>query len=156
MGFRVVVAEKPAVPAAPSPPPAAPPSVDLAGKPVQAPIAATLRETGKVQIYVNFATDQDKPLLTSEPVLMELLATLQGDQTLRIELVGHTDSLGGAPYNLDLSQRRAAAIYLWLIQHGVDSGRLRSDGHGLMEPIADNSTEWGRALNRRVEAKAIK
>jgi outer membrane protein OmpA-like peptidoglycan-associated protein len=69
--------------------------------------------------------------------------------------VGHTDSQGSAPYNLDLSQRRAAAVYLWLIQHGIDSGRLRSDGRGLMEPIADNETETGRALNRRVEVKAL-
>ena len=61
---------------------------------------------------------------------------------------------GSAPYNLDLSQRRAAAVYLWLIQHGVDSGRLRSDGRGLMEPIADNTSESGRALNRRVEVKS--
>jgi outer membrane protein OmpA-like peptidoglycan-associated protein len=128
----------------------------LAGKPIQAPVAKTLRETGRVQLYANFATDQEKPLPSSEPVLQELLATLQGDGALRVELIGHTDNQGAAQYNLDLSQRRAAAVYLWLIQHGVDSGRLRSDGRGLMEPIADNATEWGRALNRRVEVKAIR
>jgi outer membrane protein OmpA-like peptidoglycan-associated protein/protein tyrosine phosphatase (PTP) superfamily phosphohydrolase (DUF442 family) len=130
------------------------PAVDLTGKPIQAPIAATLRETGKVQLYINFATDQDKPLPSSEPVLQELLATLKGDGALRVILIGHTDNQGSGPYNLDLSQRRAAAVYLWLIQHGMASGRLRSDGRGLMEPIADNATEWGRALNRRVEVKA--
>ena len=59
---------------------------------------------------------------------------------LRVDLIGHTDSQGSAPYNLDLSQRRAAAVYLWLIQHGLESSRLRSDGRGLMEPIADNAT----------------
>jgi outer membrane protein OmpA-like peptidoglycan-associated protein len=88
-------------------------------------------------------------------VLQELLATLQGAPELKVELIGHTDSQGSAPYNLDLSQRRAAGVYLWLIQHGVESGRLRSDGRGLMEPIADNDTDAGRALNRRVEVKAI-
>jgi hypothetical protein len=62
---------------------------------------------------------------------------------------------GSAPHNLDLSQRRAAAVFLWLVQRGIDSGRLRSDGRGLMEPIADNATEPGRALNRRVEAKVV-
>jgi outer membrane protein OmpA-like peptidoglycan-associated protein len=161
-GFRVVVAAAAQPSPAPAPPPAAPaapparPAVDMTGKPIQAPVAATLRETGRVQLYVNFATDQSKPLPSSEPVLQELLAALQGDPTLKVELVGHTDSQGGAPYNLDLSQRRAAAVYLWLIQHGVDSGRLRSDGRGLMEPIADNTTEWGRALNRRVEVKAVR
>ena len=149
-GFRVT-----AVPGSMPAASAAAPVVDATGNPVQAPIAATLRATGRVQLYVNFATDKDKPLPSSEPVLQELLATLQGDPALRVELVGHTDSQGSAPYNLDLSQRRAAAVYLWLIQHGVDSGRLRSDGRGLMEPIADNETEAGRALNRRVEVKAL-
>ncbi|MBV8188969.1 MAG: OmpA family protein [Alphaproteobacteria bacterium] len=166
-GFEVVVAPPATAPAATPPPaPAAPPatqtasaerpSVDMTGKPIQAPVAETLRKTGRVQLYVNFATDQEKPLPSSEPVLQELLATLQGDGTLRVMLIGHTDNQGGAPYNLDLSQRRAAAVYLWLIQHGIDSGRLRSDGRGLMEPIADNATEWGRALNRRVEVQAIR
>jgi outer membrane protein OmpA-like peptidoglycan-associated protein len=167
-GFRVLAVAGAAPPSAPAPPPAAPtppatqsasaerPSVDMTGKPIQAPVAETLRKTGRVQLYVNFATDQEKPLPSSEPILQELLATLQGDGTLRVMLIGHTDNQGGAPYNLDLSQRRAAAVYLWLIQHGVDSGRLRSDGRGLMEPIADNATEWGRALNRRVEVRAIR
>jgi outer membrane protein OmpA-like peptidoglycan-associated protein len=170
MGFRVVAAPG-TTPPAPATPPAAPPaspppatqsasaerpSVDMTGKPIQAPVAKTLRETGRVQLYVNFATDKEKPLPSSEPVLQELLAALQGDGTLRVMLIGHTDNQGGGPYNLDLSQRRAAAVYLWLIQHGIDSDRLRSDGRGLMEPIADNSTEWGRALNRRVEVKAIR
>ncbi len=131
------------------------PAVDAEGKPIQAPIAETLAATGRVQLYINFATDKDKPLPTSEPVLQELLATLQGNSALRIELIGHTDSQGSAPYNLDLSQRRAASVYLWLIQHGIDSARLRSDGRGLMEPIADNETDSGRALNRRVEARAL-
>jgi outer membrane protein OmpA-like peptidoglycan-associated protein len=150
MGFRVDPAPG-STPAAASQEPA----VDAAGKPVQAPIAETLKATGRVQLYVNFATDQDKPLPTSEPVLQELLAALQGEPALKVELIGHTDSQGSATYNLDLSQRRAAGVYLWLIQHGVESGRLRSDGRGLMEPIADNATDSGRALNRRVEVKAV-
>lgn len=152
MGFRVAAVPG-ATPVATAAAP--PPAVDQTGKPVQAPIAATLRATGRVQLYINFATDQDKPLPSSEPVLQELLATLQGDPALRLQLVGHTDSQGSAAHNLDLSQRRAAAVFLWLVQRGIDSGRLRSDGRGLMEPIADNATEPGRALNRRVEAKVV-
>jgi outer membrane protein OmpA-like peptidoglycan-associated protein len=150
MGFRVAAVPGAAPVAAATAPS---PAVDQTGKPVQAPIAATLRATGRVQLYINFATDQDRPLPSSEAVLQELLATLKGDPALRLQLVGHTDSQGSAPHNLDLSQRRAAAVFLWLVQRGIDSGRLRSDGRGLMEPIADNATEPGRALNRRVEAK---
>jgi hypothetical protein len=78
----------------------------------------------------------------------ELLATPQADKALGVQLIGHTDAQGSAAYNLDLSQRRAAAVYLWLIQQGMDSGRLRFDGRGLIEPIADNATDQGGALNR--------
>jgi outer membrane protein OmpA-like peptidoglycan-associated protein len=150
MGFQVT-----AVPGQMPEPAAGSPAVDASGQPLQAPIAATLQATGKVQLYINFATDKDQPLPASEPVLQELLKTLQDAPNLRLALIGHTDSQGSAPYNLDLSQRRAAAVYLWLVQRGIDSGRLRSDGRGLMEPIADNATDSGRALNRRVEAKAV-
>lgn len=131
------------------------PSVDASGKPIQAPIASTLKETGRVQLYVNFATDSAEPLSTSAPVLAELLATLRDTPDLKLELIGHTDNEGSANYNLDLSQRRAAGIYFFLVKFGIDAGRLRSSGHGLMEPIADNTTAEGRALNRRVEAKQI-
>ncbi|MGE3875079.1 MAG: LCCL domain-containing protein, partial [Parvibaculaceae bacterium] len=141
-GFRVM-GEKQA---------AAQPAVDASGSPKQAPIAETLKATGRVQLYVNFATDQAVPLPSSTPVLMELLATLNNDPALRLELIGHTDNEGGANYNLDLSQRRAAGIYFYLVKAGIDPKRLKSSGHGLMEPIADNATAEGRALNRRVEA----
>jgi outer membrane protein OmpA-like peptidoglycan-associated protein len=131
------------------------PSVDASSKPIQAPIASTLKETGRVQLYVNFATDSAEPLSTSASVLAELLATLRDTPDLKLELIGHTDNEGSANYNLDLSQRRAAGIYFFLVKSGIDAGRLRSSGRGLMEPISDNTTAGGRALNRRVEAKQI-
>jgi outer membrane protein OmpA-like peptidoglycan-associated protein len=143
-GFKVDVPQKVAAPA-----------VDAAGKPVQAPIAETLKATGRVQLYVNFATDKSDPLPTSAPVLAELLTALRDEPSLKLELIGHTDSQGGAEYNLDLSQRRAASIYLFLVQSGIMPDRLHASGHGLMEPIADNGTDEGRALNRRVEAKQV-
>lgn len=134
---------------------AAKPAVEASGAPVQAPIAETLKATGRVQLYVNFATDQAVPLPSSTPVLMELLDTLNNDPALKLELIGHTDNEGGASYNLDLSQRRAAGIYFYLVKSGVAAERLKSSGHGLMEPIADNATAEGRALNRRVEARQM-
>ena len=134
---------------------AAAPAVDAAGQPVQAPIAATLKTTGRVQLYINFATDKADPLPSSAPILAELLTTLRDDSGLRLDLIGHTDSQGGAGYNLDLSQRRAASVYLFLVQSGVQPERLRASGRGLLEPIADNATVEGRALNRRVEARRL-
>lgn len=151
-GFRVAAPRTPPAPVVASAPV---PSVDSSGKPVQAPIAQTLKAVGRVQVYVNFATASDRIEPNSAAVLAELLTTLRDAPALRIELVGHTDSQGSAPYNLDLSQRRAASVYGWLAQRGVERERLRSSGRGLLEPIADNGSDQGRALNRRVEVKAI-
>ncbi len=72
--------------------------------------------------------------------------------TLSIE--GHTDSRASAPYNLDLSNRRAASVRMFFIKRGLAANRFTSIGYGLTRPIADNNTEEGRALNRRVAMKA--
>jgi outer membrane protein OmpA-like peptidoglycan-associated protein len=71
------------------------------------------------------------------------------DRTALIE--GHTDSIGGEDYNLGLSQRRADAVKSFLVNQGVDSGRLSASGKGKGSPVADNSTATGRQQNRRVE-----
>lgn len=130
-------------------------AVDAAGRPIQAPIAETLRTQRKVQVYINFITDKADLQPSAEPVLRELFATLKSDQTLRVDLIGHTDSVGSSEHNKDLSERRAATVYFWLVRNGIERDRLRSNGRGFTEPIADNATAEGRALNRRVEVKAI-
>lgn len=66
-------------------------------------------------------------------------------------IVGYTDSIGGQDYNLGLSQRRADAVKFYLVQQGVDSGRLSASGQGMGSPVADNSSATGRQQNRRVE-----
>lgn len=66
-------------------------------------------------------------------------------------IVGHTDSVGSEAYNLELSRRRAEAVREALIAEGVPPERLRAEGRGEAEPRADNATEAGRQLNRRVE-----
>jgi outer membrane protein OmpA-like peptidoglycan-associated protein len=71
------------------------------------------------------------------------------DRTAIIE--GHTDNIGGADYNLGLSQRRASAVKSYLINQGIDSSRLSASGLGKDDPVADNSTATGRQQNRRVE-----
>jgi outer membrane protein OmpA-like peptidoglycan-associated protein len=151
-GFRVA-----AIPgaAAAAPPPAKTPATDAAGRPVQAPIAETLRTQRRVQVYINFVTDKADLQPSAEPVLRELLTTLQNDPGLRVDLIGHTDSNGSSAHNQDLSDRRAATVYLWLTRKGIARDRLRSSGRGFTEPLADNATAEGRALNRRVEVKAM-
>lgn len=81
--------------------------------------------------------------------------TLRECPNVRTEVEGHTDSVGSEVYNQALSQRRAESVASYLINHGVSSSRLEAKGLGESNPIADNSTEDGRALNRRVELKPV-
>jgi outer membrane protein OmpA-like peptidoglycan-associated protein len=64
---------------------------------------------------------------------------------------GHTDNKGKAAYNRKLSDKRAASVVKWLVEHGVSKARLRSRGIGMERPIATNEDEVGRQTNRRVE-----
>ncbi len=66
-------------------------------------------------------------------------------------IIGHTDGVGSATYNMGLSERRAQSAANFLGSQGIASDRLIVEGRGLTEPIADNDTDEGRALNRRVE-----
>ncbi|WP_432714450.1 OmpA family protein [Pedobacter sp.] len=68
-----------------------------------------------------------------------------------IKIIGHTDNTGTEAYNLSLSQRRAAAVKAYAVAKGVPSSRLVTIGKGFSEPVADNTTEAGKAANRRVE-----
>jgi outer membrane protein OmpA-like peptidoglycan-associated protein len=72
------------------------------------------------------------------------------DKTV-VEVVGHTDSTGSAQYNQALSERRAATVATYINNRGIDRQRILAFGRGLTQPIADNATAAGRAMNRRVE-----
>jgi OOP family OmpA-OmpF porin len=87
---------------------------------------------------------------SSRPLLDEVAADLKQHPRLRVELQGHTDSKGAESYNLDLSQRRADSVRDYLIAQGVNPLQLVARGYGESQPIADNSTDLGRAENRRV------
>ena len=87
----------------------------------------------------------------AEISLKQLGVSLQNNPQTNILVIGHTDSTGTAAHNMDLSIRRAADVKAFLVQQGVGSGRLATQGKGETEPIAPNSTAAGRAQNRRVE-----
>jgi outer membrane protein OmpA-like peptidoglycan-associated protein len=113
-------------------------------------------EGGMVRVLqqVHFQTASATILPDSFPMLMEITQLLKANPTIkRMRIEGHTDNHGAADMNLDLSKRRAASVRMWLIQHGIDSGRLESEGYGLTRPIQTNDTDEGRAANRRVEFK---
>lgn len=101
---------------------------------------------------VYFAFDSDKVSPASAPALQAVVTVLTPHPDWRLVIEGHTDSVGGAAYNLDLSQRRAAAVRLALVEgYGIDGARLATAGFGLTQPVASNETAEGRARNRRVE-----
>jgi len=70
-----------------------------------------------------------------------------------LNIGGHTDNVGKADMNMKLSQDRADAVKAYLIEKGIDGSRLNATGYGSTQPVGDNKTDKGRALNRRVEFK---
>jgi outer membrane protein OmpA-like peptidoglycan-associated protein len=73
----------------------------------------------------------------------------------KVKIIGYTDNVGTAAYNMKLSLRRAEAVRDYLVSLGVDPGKLEVSGEGMSNPVADNSTAEGRAQNRRVEVEVI-
>lgn len=102
-----------------------------------------------VQFELNSAT----LIPASTRVLSDAAQTLKNNPDINVEVAGHTDSTGAASYNQSLSQRRAEAVSQFLVDRGVAASRMSTRGYGEAEPIADNSTKEGRAMNRRVELK---
>ena len=90
-----------------------------------------------------------KPSL--RPVLDKLAQGLAQHPVTRVTIVGHTDNVGSDAVNNPLSVNRAAAVRDYLVPRGVASSRIGIDGRGSREPVADNATAQGRAMNRRVE-----
>ncbi len=115
-----------------------------------------LRTIGKYDAY-GLRFDFDSAVLRPESVQLvrEIAQMLSANAAWRIQIVGHTDSTGGPEYNMGLSDKRAEAVRLALVDHGVEPGRLRSEGRGETQSKADNDTLAGRAINRRVEFRRL-
>lgn len=109
----------------------------------------TLRITFSDQVM--FDTDSATLQPGFRDTLRKVAAVLRDYPQSEALIIGHTDSRGSEAYNLDLSKRRAEAVRQALIAEGVPAERLRAEGRGEAEPRADNATEAGRQLNRRVE-----
>jgi OOP family OmpA-OmpF porin len=113
--------------------------------------------SGTVAIYgIRFDTASARLRPDSTSALETVLQLVKNHPTAHWIISGHTDNQGGADYNLKLSDERAQSVVNWLVQHGVSKDILVAKGYGLTRPVADNSTESGRALNRRVEVTIIK
>ena len=132
-------------------------------RPVSAPVPATADTAARIEhelndegravvygIYFDFASDRLKP--ESQPVLADIAKVMKQHPTWSLAVEGHTDNIGGDPYNLDLSKRRAAAVKQALVtDYQIETGRLDPSGYGASRPKDTNSTIEGRARNRRVE-----
>ena len=103
----------------------------------------------------NFETGKATLQPESYSVLDELVAYLVRKDDEKIELGGHTDNVGSAASNLKLSLDRANTVRAYLLTKGIDPDRVTAKGYGMSEPIADNKSEEGRALNRRTEVKIL-
>ena len=140
----VVIPLGPAPVAAVVPPPPAP-APTPAPPPAPAPITIDLNG-------VNFDFDKSTLRPDAVAILGEATEILKRYPDLRVEVAGHTDSVGTAAYNQGLSERRAKAVYDYLTSNGIDSSRLAGPvGYGLTRPIDTNETKEGRARNRRTE-----
>jgi outer membrane protein OmpA-like peptidoglycan-associated protein len=109
--------------------------------------------TGRYVTYgILFDTDSDRLKPESAPVIQTIARGLEANPNLQLLIEGHTDSVGDAAHNLDLSRRRAEALKTVLVtQFRIDANRLTTAGLGATKPIDSNDTPKGRAQNRRVE-----
>ena len=98
-----------------------------------------------------FATDSASVRSDLQNDLYALADNLNDYPNTRVEVIGHTDNVGSAAYNQDLSQRRAASVGAVLRNGGVSGGRIVTYGRGESQPVASNQTAYGREQNRRVE-----
>ena len=100
---------------------------------------------------VNFEYNSSELTGAAKSQLAQAVAMLGQESQLHVNIVGHTDDRGPEKYNMKLSAERASAVMDFLIEGGIESRRLSSEGKGESMPVASNDTEEGRAKNRRVE-----
>lgn len=135
-------APKPVAAPEPAPVPVAP-----APEPVKQKITLA-----KAEGVANFKVNSARLTPAGRAAVDEVIEELRGfDRVKSIVITGHTDSTGSRAYNQKLSERRAAAVRDYMISRGVNPALLTAIGAGEDQPIADNSTKEGRAMNRRVE-----
>lgn len=114
-------------------------------------ILKELNETGKAILYINFDSGKSTIKKESMPVVEQIIEMMKQVSDINISVEGHTDSDGSNESNLKLSEQRSKAVLDAIVKGGIDKSRLTSAGFGEEKPIDDNSTEDGKAKNRRVE-----
>ncbi|MEO8168168.1 MAG: OmpA family protein, partial [bacterium] len=115
-------------------------------------------ERGKTTILrgVNFEFNKATLTKDSEKILEQAYDALVAQPDIKVLIVGHTDAVGSDAYNKKLSLRRAQSVKNWMVKKGISARRMTVAGKGETEPMDDNSTEDGRANNRRIEFRVLK
>lgn len=116
-------------------------------EPLPAEEVITLSDAGDVL----FEFDKSDLTPQAREQLSGLMDRLKSADVVSIKVAGHTDSKGSDEYNQKLSERRANSVVAYLVSQGLAPGKLSSEGFGESQPVADNSSDEGRAQNRRVE-----
>lgn len=127
------------------------PSGDKPGCPKKTLIVVTEKEIRiNEQIQFEFNRAVIKPGV-SYRILDAVVAVLDDNPKIMLEVQGHTDNVGADGYNMRLSQARADAVRTYLVAHGIAASRLRSKGYGFHQPLVPNNSDANRSLNRRVQ-----
>jgi OmpA-OmpF porin, OOP family len=149
-------------PTTPTPAPTPAPTATASAAPAAPAVTAAPKikvEDGKIQIPGNIVFDTGKDTLkagadaaASEEVLKQAKQFLdENPRCTKMRIEGHTDNVGKDADNQDLSGRRALTVKKWLVDHGIAAERLIAVGFGATKPVGDNTTEAGKAQNRRTE-----
>ena len=122
-----------------------------------APAAAAAVTSTKVTLLSDALFDFDKSVIKPEGTkkLADLTAKLKGVTVEVIIVIGYTDSVGTLKYNKALSLRRAEAVKAFLVKNGVEANRVYTEGKAFADPVGDNKTAAGRALNRRTVVEVV-
>jgi len=142
--------------ATPPPPPPAPVTPEPEPEPQPKQTAEVRSETIELSETVQFETDSAVLLGRSKTLLDEVVTALKDHPEVRRVLIeGYTDAKASRTYNQKLSEERAAAVKTYLVEHGIEAGRLRTKGFGERKPVGSNKTEEGREKNRRVVFRIV-
>jgi outer membrane protein OmpA-like peptidoglycan-associated protein len=127
------------------------PGGDKPGCPKKNQLVIVTANEIRITQQIHFATGKSTILKDSFPILDAVNGVLKEYPQMMIEVQGHTDNVGAATYNQNLSQSRADSVRKYLVAHGTDVHRLTSRGYGMTQPLVPNSSDANRALNRRVQ-----
>ena len=138
--------------AASCPQPAMAPEPAPVPEPPPPPPKPVIIEKGRQTLDVEF--DFNKAIIKQGYYkdIDDLVQVMKDYPDLKVVIEGHTDNVGTAEYNKELSQRRAEAVKQYMVEKGINANRITAKGFGFDRPIASNDTEEGRQKNRRVEA----